>query len=65
DQLLVLFDKKVAEDAGRVGEYMRLAGGLRERMRRRHNYIGELKVLKSCQDAIRTVKLLKRMQLKC
>nr|GEU70480.1 hypothetical protein [Tanacetum cinerariifolium] len=64
DQLLVLFDKKVAEDAGRVGEYMRLAGGLRERMRRRHNYIGELKVLKSCQDAIRTVKLLKRMQLK-
>ncbi|GJU03862.1 hypothetical protein Tco_1114200 [Tanacetum coccineum] len=62
DQLLVLFDREVAEDVGRVRKYMRLAGGLRDSMRRRHNYIGELKVLKSCQHAIGTEKLLKRMQ---
>ncbi|GKA18866.1 hypothetical protein Tco_0698781 [Tanacetum coccineum] len=58
--LLVLFNKEVVEDVRRVGEYRRMSRELRESVRRRHDYIGELKALGVVKMALR-VRFLERM----
>ncbi|GJT75328.1 hypothetical protein Tco_1042053 [Tanacetum coccineum] len=62
DQLLILIQREVKEDASKVSEFKKLAGELLEDVRRRRGYIGELKKLKTNNDAIETVELLQRMQ---
>nr|GEX13464.1 reverse transcriptase domain, reverse transcriptase zinc-binding domain protein [Tanacetum cinerariifolium] len=61
DQLLILIQREVIEDASKVSEFKKLAGELLEDMRRR-GYIGELKKLKTNKDAIGMVELLQRLQ---
>ncbi|GJT45012.1 hypothetical protein Tco_0953727 [Tanacetum coccineum] len=62
DQLLILIQREVKEDASKVSEFKKLVGELLEDVRRRRGYIGELKKLKTNNDAIGTVELLQRMQ---
>ncbi|GKB59742.1 hypothetical protein Tco_0915928 [Tanacetum coccineum] len=62
DQLLILIQREVKEDASKVSKFKKLAGELLEDVRRRRRYIGELKKLKTNNDAFETVELLQRMQ---
>ncbi|GKC70436.1 reverse transcriptase domain, reverse transcriptase zinc-binding domain protein [Tanacetum coccineum] len=62
DQLLILIQREVKEDASKVSEFKKLAGELLEDIKRRRSYIGELKNLKTNKDAIGMVELLQRMQ---
>ncbi|GJV47563.1 hypothetical protein Tco_1437775 [Tanacetum coccineum] len=62
DQLLILIQREVKEDASKVSESKKLARELLEDVRRRRGYIGELKKLKTNKDAIGMVELLQRMQ---
>ncbi|GJR88023.1 hypothetical protein Tco_0212034 [Tanacetum coccineum] len=54
DRLLVWFNQEVLEDVARVGEYRILSCGLRDVVRKRHERIGQLKALGSCEDDIKT-----------
>ncbi|GJS09772.1 hypothetical protein Tco_0366568, partial [Tanacetum coccineum] len=60
DQLLILIQREVKEDASKVSEFKKLAGELLEDIKRRRSYIGELKNLKTNKDAIGMVELLQR-----
>ncbi|GJW15567.1 hypothetical protein Tco_0019700 [Tanacetum coccineum] len=57
DRLLVLFNQEVSEDVARVREYKAKACGLKVAMRRREEYIGELKALGDCEDVVETVEV--------
>ncbi|GJY90969.1 hypothetical protein Tco_0506165 [Tanacetum coccineum] len=63
DRLLVLFNREVLADFVRVGEYRTLSHGLRDAVRRRHEHIGELKALGSCEDDVESVRFFEHMQL--
>ncbi|GKF24760.1 hypothetical protein Tco_0077082 [Tanacetum coccineum] len=63
DRLLVWFNQEVLEDVAKVGEYRTLSRGLRDAVRKKHERIGELKALGSCEDDIETVRFLESMQL--
>nr|GEU61578.1 hypothetical protein [Tanacetum cinerariifolium] len=63
DQLIVLFEIEVAEDAEKVRDFRKLSTELREVVRRRYGYVAELRVLRSCDDALGTIEMLSHMQL--
>ncbi|GKD56695.1 hypothetical protein Tco_1290082 [Tanacetum coccineum] len=63
DQLIVVFKREVAEDDEKVRDFRRLSTKLREAVRRRDGYVAELRALRSCNDALGTIKMLSRMQL--
>ncbi|GJQ97498.1 putative nucleotidyltransferase, ribonuclease H [Tanacetum coccineum] len=63
DRLLVLFNQEVSEDVARVREYKAKACGLKVAMRRREEYIGELKALGDCEDVVETVRFMEQIQL--
>nr|GEU33564.1 reverse transcriptase domain-containing protein [Tanacetum cinerariifolium] len=64
DQLIVLFQREASKDARKVREFRRLSSEMREAMRRRDGYITELKMSRSSDDVIGTIKMLRRMQLR-
>ncbi|GKB90170.1 hypothetical protein Tco_0962442, partial [Tanacetum coccineum] len=61
DQLIVLFEREVAEDAEKIRDFRRLSSELREAVRRRDAYVVELRASKSCDDAFGTIEMLSRM----
>nr|GEX08314.1 hypothetical protein [Tanacetum cinerariifolium] len=61
DQLLILIQREVKEDARKLSEFKKLAGDLLEDVRRMRGYIRELKKLKTNNDAIRMMELLQHM----
>nr|GEX99095.1 hypothetical protein [Tanacetum cinerariifolium] len=63
DQLIVLFEREVAEDAEKVREFYRLSSELRVAIRRWDGYVAELRALRSCDDALGIIKMFSRMQL--
>ncbi|GJV32057.1 hypothetical protein Tco_1392457 [Tanacetum coccineum] len=63
DQLKVLFEREVAEDARKVREFHRLSSELREAVRRGDGYIIELRMSRSYDDARGTIKMMRRMLL--
>nr|GEW67637.1 hypothetical protein [Tanacetum cinerariifolium] len=63
DQLIVLFEREVDEDAGKVRDIRRLSSELREAVRRRDGYVAELKASRSYDDALGTIEMLTHMQL--
>ncbi|GJY22628.1 hypothetical protein Tco_0396286 [Tanacetum coccineum] len=63
DQLIVMLQREVVEDVGKVTEFHRLSSEMREAVRRRDGYISKLKMSRSCDDALRTIEMLRRMQL--
>ncbi|GKC63682.1 hypothetical protein Tco_1096280 [Tanacetum coccineum] len=62
DRLLNLFNQEVGEDVARVREYRGVACGLKITMRRREEYIGELKALGDCEGAVETVRFMEGLQ---
>nr|GEU54237.1 hypothetical protein [Tanacetum cinerariifolium] len=62
DHLLDLFNQEVGKDVSRVREYMGLACGLKIVMRRKGEYIGELKALGGCEGAVETVRFTEGLQ---
>ncbi|GJX37662.1 hypothetical protein Tco_0250965 [Tanacetum coccineum] len=62
DRLLDLFNQKVGEDVARVREYRGVACGLKIAMRRREEYIGELKALGGCEGVVETVRFMEGLQ---
>ncbi|GKF07424.1 hypothetical protein Tco_0041648 [Tanacetum coccineum] len=63
DQLIVLFEREVIEDAKKIMDFRRLSSELRAAVRRRDRYIIELGLYRSCDDTLGTIKMLSRMQL--
>ncbi|GJT45803.1 hypothetical protein Tco_0954518 [Tanacetum coccineum] len=63
DQLVVLFEREVAESLGKIEEYRRLCIELRANIRLRNDYICELQLYRSCDDVIGSIAMLRRMQL--
>ncbi|GJV62595.1 hypothetical protein Tco_1473423 [Tanacetum coccineum] len=63
DQLIVLFEREVTEDAEKIMEFLRFSSELRVAVRRRDGYIAELRVYRSCDDTLGTIEMLSRMQL--
>ncbi|GKD77259.1 hypothetical protein Tco_1339880 [Tanacetum coccineum] len=63
DQLIAMLQREVVEDAGKVTEFHRLSSETREAVRRRDGYISKLKMSRSCDDALRTIEMLRHMQL--
>ncbi|GJR79395.1 hypothetical protein Tco_0150180 [Tanacetum coccineum] len=63
DRLLVLFNQEVSEDVARVREYKAKACRLKVAIRRREEYIGELKALGDCEDVVETVRFMEQIQL--
>ncbi|GKB49546.1 hypothetical protein Tco_0900299 [Tanacetum coccineum] len=61
-RLLDLFNQEVSEDIARVREYKGVACGLKIAMRRREEYIGELKSLGGCEGAIKDVRFIEGLQ---
>ncbi|GJX37664.1 hypothetical protein Tco_0250967 [Tanacetum coccineum] len=62
DRLLDLFNQEVGEDVARVREYRGVACGLKIAMRRREEYIGELKALGGCEGVVETVRFMEGLQ---
>ncbi|GJU12455.1 putative ribonuclease H-like domain-containing protein [Tanacetum coccineum] len=62
DQLIVLFEREVAEDVEKVRDFRRLSTQLREVVRRSDGYVAELRALRSCDDDLGTIKMLSRMK---
>ncbi|GKA45466.1 hypothetical protein Tco_0738262 [Tanacetum coccineum] len=58
DQLIVLFEREVAEDAEKIMDFRRLSSELRLTVRRRYGYIAKLRLYRSCDDTLRTIKML-------
>nr|GEX50206.1 hypothetical protein [Tanacetum cinerariifolium] len=63
DHLIMLFEREVAEDAGKVRDFLRLSSELREAIRRSDGYVAELRASRSCDDALGTIEMLSHMQL--
>ncbi|GJU64857.1 hypothetical protein Tco_1246692 [Tanacetum coccineum] len=63
DQLVVLFEREIAESVGKIKEFRRLCIGLRANIRLRNDYISELRLYRSCDDIIGCIALLRTMQL--
>ncbi|GKA12948.1 hypothetical protein Tco_0692494 [Tanacetum coccineum] len=63
DQLVVLFEREVAESLGKIEEYRRLCIELRANIRLRNDYICELQLYRSCDDVIGSIAMLRRMRL--
>ncbi|GKE31228.1 hypothetical protein Tco_1450550, partial [Tanacetum coccineum] len=63
DQLILLFEREVAEDVKKITDFHRLSSELRATVRRRDRYIAELRLYRSCDDTLGTIKMLSRMQL--
>ncbi|GJU81859.1 hypothetical protein Tco_1284224 [Tanacetum coccineum] len=63
DQLIVLFEREVIEDAKKIMDFRRLSSELRAAVRRRDRYIIELVLYRSYDDTLGTIKMLSRMQL--
>nr|GEW66657.1 hypothetical protein [Tanacetum cinerariifolium] len=62
DQFVVLFEREVAEDVGKVKEFHRMCIELRANIRLRNDYISKLRVYRSCDDVLEAIKTLRRMQ---
>ncbi|GJT08691.1 hypothetical protein Tco_0843153 [Tanacetum coccineum] len=62
NRLLDLFNQEVGEDVARVREYIGVACGLKIAIRRREEYIGELKALGSYEGVVKTVRFMEGMQ---
>ncbi|GJS99249.1 hypothetical protein Tco_0820419 [Tanacetum coccineum] len=63
DQLVVLFEREIAESVGKIKEFRRLCIGLRANIRLRNDYISELRLYRSCDDIIGSIAMLRTMQL--
>nr|GEV66330.1 hypothetical protein [Tanacetum cinerariifolium] len=63
DQLIVLFEIEVAEDAEKVKDFRKLSTELREVVKRRYGYVAELRVSRSCDDALGTIEMLSHMSM--
>nr|GFA13571.1 hypothetical protein [Tanacetum cinerariifolium] len=63
DQLIILFERELAEDAEKITEFCRLFSNLRTFVKRRDGYIVELRLYKSCDDTLGTIEMFRRMQL--
>nr|GEW55125.1 hypothetical protein [Tanacetum cinerariifolium] len=63
DCLLGLLKQEVSEDVARVKGYRAMACGLKVALRRRKEYIKELKSLGDCKDVVESVMFMERMQL--
>nr|GEZ95908.1 hypothetical protein [Tanacetum cinerariifolium] len=63
DQLIVLFETKVAKEVDKIMDFRRLSSELRAAVRKRDGYIAELRLYRSCDDTLGTIEMLSRMQL--
>ncbi|GKB85366.1 hypothetical protein Tco_0957638 [Tanacetum coccineum] len=62
DQLVVLFEREVAESVGKIKEYRRLCIELRANIRLRNGYISEFMLYRSCDDTLGSIAMLRTMQ---
>nr|GEU41802.1 hypothetical protein [Tanacetum cinerariifolium] len=62
DRSLVLLNQEINEDVARVREYRDMACGLNIAIRRRKEYVKELKALGDSEDAFETMMFMKRME---
>ncbi|GJY45589.1 hypothetical protein Tco_0434652 [Tanacetum coccineum] len=62
DQLVLLFEREIAESVGKIEEYRRLCIELRANMRLRNDYISELRLYRSCDDVLGSIAMLRTMQ---
>ncbi|GKE92503.1 hypothetical protein Tco_1573598, partial [Tanacetum coccineum] len=63
DQLIVLFEREVAEDVEKIMDFRRLSTELRVTIRRRDGYVAELRASRSCDDTLGTIEMLSGMLL--
>ncbi|GJZ19660.1 hypothetical protein Tco_0556250 [Tanacetum coccineum] len=63
DQLVVLFEREIAESVGKIKEFRRLCIELRANIRLRNDYIFELRLYRSCDDILGSIAMLHTMQL--
>ncbi|GJU92565.1 hypothetical protein Tco_1317321 [Tanacetum coccineum] len=63
DQLLVLFQREVAEDSQKMHDYCRLSSELREAVRMRDEYMNELYMLDNFEEVVESIEIMRRMQL--
>nr|GEV89584.1 hypothetical protein [Tanacetum cinerariifolium] len=63
DQLIILFEREVAEEAKKITDFSRLSSEIKAVVRRMDGYIAELRLYKSCDDTLGTIEMLSRMQL--
>ncbi|GJX47259.1 hypothetical protein Tco_0272449 [Tanacetum coccineum] len=63
DHLILLFEREVAKDVEKITDFRRLSSELRAAVRRRDGYITGLRLYRSCDDTLGTIKMLSRMQL--
>nr|GEX69434.1 hypothetical protein [Tanacetum cinerariifolium] len=63
DQLLVLFTREVVEDTEKIENYRELSGQLRNSVRMRDRYIGELRTSDMSDEVVDSIEILKRVQL--
>ncbi|GJW72613.1 hypothetical protein Tco_0129530 [Tanacetum coccineum] len=62
DQLVVFFEREVANSVEKIEEYRRLCIELRPNIRLRNDYISEFKLYRSCDDLLGNIAMLRRMQ---
>ncbi|GJU67192.1 hypothetical protein Tco_1253451 [Tanacetum coccineum] len=63
DQLLVLFQREVAEDSEKMQDYRRLSCELREGVRMKDGYINELQMSDNSDEVLESIEIMRRMQL--
>ncbi|GJW58270.1 hypothetical protein Tco_0105001 [Tanacetum coccineum] len=62
DQLVLLFEREIAESVGKIKEYRKLCIELRANMRLRNDYISKLRLYRSCDDVLGSIAMLRTMQ---
>ncbi|GJQ91449.1 hypothetical protein Tco_0002588 [Tanacetum coccineum] len=62
DQLSVLFQREVVEDSQRMHDYCRLSNQLIEGVKMRDEYINELRMLVNCEEIVKSIEIMRRMQ---